>query len=244
MTRVLDPVTALFRVPLPVETYSSVFMPNLAVGTTVPTFDGLTLYDVSAWESWTLFGVAPPSSGLSQVIITYYENSDRPYSGLQQSQTITVNTAGNTFLVVGRVLGPLLTVQYAGALATPGNLEFFVSNRTRLYDAPYTPAPLGQVLAAIGNQGLAANQTVTADLANMYLGPARLGMEINATNVNSVAFVRDDVGVGTQYLATANLNSGIEDLWIPNLASSAATKWRLGVFATAAASMSAALVAA
>jgi hypothetical protein len=229
--RVLDPTDPLFRAQVPPGVYASVYLPKLQSGTTAPTFDTATLFDVSAWDSWALFGECWPAGSSPLLVLTYYENAASPFGlGIQQQQTIQLPTAGASFLILGRTLGPLLSVQLAAALGGPvaSNLEFFVSNRTRIYDQPYTPTALGTILTAVPVQSIPAAGHVILDLP-YYLGPAKLGGYFGGAASNlAIATVQDDQAPAT-ILATIDPSSPTAELWIPSNLNAGVGPWRLEV---------------
>jgi len=201
-------------------------------------------FDVSSWGSWSLFGTIftyPP--GVPSVTLIYpslFVDDDQFTFQNIFLPTSTQLGAGTPFMVAGRLLGPLLSVDLVNAINGNFQLDFFVNNRTRLYDQPYTPSPLGTFLASIPNAslGAAASTTVTVPY---YMGPARLSLHASAgaargrviDNLNNIP---------------GNVNAGepTSDFWLPGLISGASTGYSLTAIndAAGASNIAAALVAA
>jgi hypothetical protein len=127
-------------------------------------------------------------------------------------------------MIAGRTLGPVLSVELDGFGGTY-HVEVFAHNRTRIYDAPYTPGPLGSILANIPQQAIAAAANVAVDVP-YYLGPVRLGGYFqNAASNLAASFVRDDLA-SANTIAAIDFSAPTAEFWLPNLVAGA-TKWRL-----------------
>jgi hypothetical protein len=232
--RPLDTTKPLLRAA---QIPAGVYFPGVAlpgVQHVTPSFTNGQMFDVSAWSSWRLVGQI--NAHLMMLIVNFWESADNPANGLVLAQSIALPEASSdSFNVLGTILGPLMSVSILGqANDSLGLLEMFVSNRTRLYDAPYTPAALGTILAAIPQTSVPAGGDSTIDLP-YYLGPARLSGYFDGSTVpTSIARVIDD---NSQVLGFVSpTSSSVADLWVPSrLLTTPATKWQLDVFNDSAA---------
>jgi hypothetical protein len=177
------------------------------------------LFDVSSWTSWTLFGQVLSAGNVLELHIDFW---DSPARHALVRHTVSLPNALwpssiDPFMVVGRVAGPVMTVQLsATAPGFDGWLGLYLNNRPRHYDAPYTPNYAGQILAAVGLQNITngAGGDITVELP-YYLGPAILNAHFVGAPASCHAQVSDN-SAQTIYLADVQTDGPGAHLWIPN----------------------------
>lgn len=232
--RPLDLGVDLIDVSPPAALYNGLWLPTFAVAPTLPTFDNNLLFDVSAFESWRLeVDLYPtPATQAPAIALSWFTGVTT------KMQTIVLPAAQLTpTIILGRVLGPVLGLAFTGNLSSagPNRIQFSVSNRTRLHDAPYTPVPLGTILATIPKANLASLGVAAVNIP-YYLGPAHITayvVGISGANPGNSALVRvhdDQTSTAEVQLAACNTNSPMSDLWIPSLQSVAGalpSTWKL-----------------
>jgi hypothetical protein len=231
---------------------------------TAPSVATGTVFDVSAWDAWSLwfnittYGTVATLNQLKLIFFDALTTIDPPGRAPSlpndpdlSSQLLipfmtnnqgNASPTGNSAMVVGRTLGPLLAVLCTGTNLS-ARIEFAVHNRPRAYDAPYTPALLGTTLAKVPAASVAANLSQIVDLP-YYFGPARFKSTLSAGST-AHAEILDDVAAAnilSQHLAT-DPRLSTENLWIPPM-DVAATKWSLRVTNGAAIASPAAMVVA
>lgn len=209
-----------------------------------PKVDNQSVFDVSACDAWTLIVRTRAYGGVTPYLQFVYGDDFATVvnpggSGivpqLVQLPGISQKFIGSTdeVMIAGRILGPVLAVLLFAPSGYQVEIDLLVHNRTRLYDAPYTPTPLGTYLATIPNANVAAGANTTVDIP-YYLGPAQLTLHAGALTAGR-ARVLDDLN---NVAGSVNANQPTSEIWLPGLiapASLGATKYQLSATNDAAA---------
>lgn len=174
-----------------------------------------TLLDASSWDSWSLRLTVSGALTINFQFSWFEDIPEIPaWDGLQDSALGTPASSGE-YRIVGRVRSPLCALVLGATAPIPAGsvravLQF--SNRTRLYDAPYTPERAGEYLASIPRQAVAGGGGIVTQTLPFYMGPARMAGEFGAA-VNTLPEVR--IRNGNDWLANVNFTVPNTDLWIP-----------------------------
>jgi hypothetical protein len=196
--------------------------PNPVGGFGVASWAGGTMFDISNCDAWSIYGqVLVPGSQISSMRMHYFadlipdlhDGFTVPPANVSEFQHLSLPDPTNgAFMIVGRTLGPVLAVELDGFGGT-FHIEVFAHNRTRVYDAPYTPGLLGTVLANIPSTVMAINAITTAAVP-YYLGPARLSLSASVRAAVAAGADVISANAGTLASVTAGPPSPVP-FWIP-----------------------------
>ncbi len=204
-----------------------------------PSFAAGNLFDVSAWESWALYGQASSVGAWPLRLQLIYPNTllGDPLAQTDAIQTIVLpgsNGAGVApFCVVGRFLGPLVYVQWVSGNpgAWQGRLQLIASNRPRRFDGPYTPADPGTPLWTQQQFDFVAPVTNISASLPYYIGPAyfHASLDVLGASPGSV-----QVGIFDQVTANyiAQLRGGVSEqtqLWLPQPPVANGSAWQVRI---------------
>ncbi len=236
MSRIVDSGLALFS--LPTVTFANNTSGVLPPPSTNPAFAAGNLFDVSAWESWALYGQASSLSAFPLRIQLVYPGPDvDPASGANDAiQTIVLpgaNGVNGPFCVVGRLLGPRMFAQWIAGnpSAWTGRLELVVSNRPRRFDGPYTPADPGTPLWVQQQFDFVAPVTNISASLPYYIGPVHFHASLDVLGPSPGTV---QVGVFDQTTGNyiAQLRGGVSeqaDFWLPQPPVANGSAWQVRI---------------